>query len=350
MPVTFGAAGGPALITGGTSPRSVNIDIGTRTNGLLLVFVTTNSSGDVVTGATYGGASMTEVAHVGAGVVTNWKVFALKAPANGSNSLSLSFSGDEFYTPQYGWIAFDGVDQTTPYGTAFTNTGTSTTPSLASQTCPTDGMLVGGCTHNFTTSGPTAGGGTTSRVSGRNVDRGLAIATRADTGAFSWTCSSSQAWSAAGLPINPAGAGGTDGNASGVTLTAAASMIAGGAGGASGATANGVTITAAASFIAGAASSPATLNFQAAGMEFGRRTGLGISTFALDAGASYRYTVHADGLTLGAAIITSSAENLDSNGKLANLTHASLVQGTTYRIVAIRQADGEAAVFRMVAA
>jgi hypothetical protein len=137
--------------------------------------------------------------------------------------------------------------------------------------------------------------------------------------------------------------GGTNGTANGVTLTATASLIAGTAIGASGSTANGTTLTATASLITGGG----TLNFQAAGMEFGRRTGLGINTFALDASQGYRYTVHADGLTLGAAIITSGVVATDSGGKLANLASTLLAPGTLYRVHAIRQADGEAATFRM---
>lgn len=94
----------------------------------------------------------------------------------------------------------------------------------------------------------------------------------------------------------------------------------------------------------------ATLNFQAAGMEFGARTGLGISTFALDVGSGYRYTVHADGLTLGAALYTSGVVTTDSAGKLPNLVDASITAGVTYRVHAVRQSDGGAATFKMVAA
>lgn len=98
------------------------------------------------------------------------------------------------------------------------------------------------------------------------------------------------------------------------------------------------------------ATATATLNFQAAGMEFGSRTGLGISTFGLENGKSYRYTVHADGLTLGAALITSAAITLDSAGKFPNLTSSSLTAGATYIVCAVRQSDGAAAIFKMVAA
>lgn len=91
------------------------------------------------------------------------------------------------------------------------------------------------------------------------------------------------------------------------------------------------------------------LDFQAAGMELGARTGLGISTFGLENGKSYRYTVHADGLTLGAALITSAAITLDGAGKFPNLASGSLVTGVTYVVVAMRQSDGAACIFRKVA-
>jgi hypothetical protein len=149
--------------------------------------------------------------------------------------------------------------------------------------------------------------------------------------------------------VNPAGTGAT---ASGATVTSTASLIAGGAFSGIGATASGVTLTAIASLLAGAAlgNSGGTLQFQAAGMEFGKRTGLGISAFSLDAAANYRYTVHADDLALGAALHTSGVLATDSGGKLPNASIGAIFSGTTYRIVAIRQADGEAATFRMVAA
>lgn len=153
-----------------------------------------------------------------------------------------------------------------------------------------------------------------------------------------------------GTLLESAGGGG-DATATGGTLTATASLIAGSATGGGNATALGFTFTATASLIAGGASGVVNgvLTFQAAGLEFGARTGLGLDTFALDDGVDYRYTVHADGLTLGAALLTSAAITLDSAGKLPNLVSASLTPGTTYRVFAIRQSDGEAATFRLTA-
>jgi hypothetical protein len=137
---------------------------------------------------------------------------------------------------------------------------------------------------------------------------------------------------------------GTNGTANGVTLTAGASLIPGTASASSGATAAGVTLTAAASLLYAGG----TLQFQAASMEFGARTGLAINTFALDASVNYRYTVHADGLVLGSPLFTSGVVATDSAGKLPNLVNTLIAPGTVYRVVAIRQADGEASsAFRM---
>lgn len=145
--------------------------------------------------------------------------------------------------------------------------------------------------------------------------------------------------------------GGTNATANGATVTAASSLIAGAAGSSSGATANGATVTATSSLLAGLASgSSGTLNFQGPGMEFGRRTGLGIGTFALDATQNYRYTVHADGLVLGAPIFTSGVVLTDVTGKLPNATNAALTTGATVWVCAVRQADGQRAVFPMVVA
>lgn len=168
--------------------------------------------------------------------------------------------------------------------------------------------------------------------------------------------------------------GGTPGNAPGATLTAAATLVAGSAEGSAEGTASGVTLTAAASLVAGSATGDAaaagatltsaatlvagsangviagTLQFQAAGMEFGGRTGLEIDSVSLDAEVDFRYEVFANALTLGSPIYTSGVLTTDTAGKLPNFQNEIFVQGTTYRVHAIRQSDGEAATFRMVAA
>jgi hypothetical protein len=85
-------------------------------------------------------------------------------------------------------------------------------------------------------------------------------------------------------------------------------------------------------------------------MEFGRRTGLAISTFALEASVNYRYTVHANALVLGAPIFTSGVVATDSGGKLPNASNAAFITGQTVWVCAVRQADGQRAIFPMVVA
>lgn len=94
---------------------------------------------------------------------------------------------------------------------------------------------------------------------------------------------------------------------------------------------------------------PGTLNFQAAGMEFGSRSGVEISTFGLESGKSYRYQVYDDTLTLGTPIYSIAATNLDAAGKFPSVSDLAFTPGNRYRVVAIRQSDGEACIFRMVA-
>jgi hypothetical protein len=185
--------------------------------------------------------------------------------------------------------------------------------------------------------------------SGADLVTGFFVAVRPVASALDDTADGVTLTATASLTAGSASVGVT---ASGAVVTATASLTAGGAFAGTGANAAGVTLTATASLTAGAGAgnNNATLNFQAAGMEFGARTGLGIGTFALDAAVNYRYTVHADGLVLGAAVYTSGVLATDSAGKLPNLTNAALFTGHTYRVHAIRQADGEACTFRMVAA
>lgn len=199
------------------------------------------------------------------------------------------------------------------------------------------GVVAGG---SVSYAGGGALGGTT-QIGGTHDGRCAGYRIGAAPGLGTWGSNQTAAYTV----VVSMGGGGTSATANGSTVTAAASLIAGGASAASGATANGVTLSAAASLLYAGG----TLQFQAAGMEFGARTGLGIDTFALDAAANYRYTVHADGLVLGSALITSGVVATDSGGKLPNLVNSLIAPGVLYRVHAIRQADGEAATFRMKA-
>mgnify|MGYP001007065910 CR=1 FL=1 len=240
------------------------------------------------------------------------------------------------------WAVLDGVDtgsapaelETAAYGDSI---------SLTVAT-PANGISIG--LSDVQSGIVSVAGGSTGLVmnlqDGRSGPTGNLYYTTGATLGASWTASPVDATLVA--LVFSAASGGTSATASGATVTGTASLVAGSASASTSATATGKTLTAASSLLYPGG----TLAFQAAGMEFGARTGLGISTFALEAGVSYRYSVHADGLTLGAALYTSAAITLDGAGKLPNLAALSwITPGTLYRVHAIRQSDGEAATYRM---
>ena len=305
---------------------------------------------DLITGATYAGVPMTLVSKGRGNGRWNY-LFLLLAPATGTNNIVVTASASSYI--EINGSSYTGVAQTgQPEAFAQNMASGSATSRSQSVTTLTDNSWVVGSVMGQSGS-ITAGAATTLRntsLVGALVDSGGPV-TPAGARALAVNAGSNELTLIVAA-MAPAGAGGTSATANGTTVTSSASIVVGSASGQAGATAAGVTLSRPASLIPGGASGEVIglLNFQAAGLEFGRRTGLAISTFALDAGASYRYTVHANTLTLGAAIFTSSAINLDAAGKLPNLSSALITPGTTYRIVAIRQADGEAAIFRMTAA
>lgn len=170
----------------------------------------------------------------------------------------------------------------------------------------------------------------------------LSETTQATTGQYLAFFSSSGADGSRPKLLIDSTAGGSDGTASGVTLTAAASLIPGSASGVRNATASGATITATASFTAGSASGvvAGTLALSAAGNEFIARTGSAISTFAREVGVAYKVEVYADGLTMGSPIYTSGSLTTDSSGRLPNVSSALLTVGATVKVVPTRQSDG----------
>jgi len=144
MPITF-VGKAEQNNTGDVNPRTFTFDIGTRTNGLLLVDVAeTANASFTVSSATYGGQAMTidkQQNRTAAAPFHTVAKLSLKNPPNGSNQLSITFNslnGTSAVSIFASW--YDGANQTP--GADQTNGGTgSTDPSLA--VTPTeDGELV----------------------------------------------------------------------------------------------------------------------------------------------------------------------------------------------------------------
>lgn len=332
----------------GSVTRTHSFTVPAGSNQILVLKWLTDKFENYSTAAyTYNGTALTIAGTSARATVNLCQIAYLKAPAQGAFDLVMTCA-DQHNLGSLHLELWQDVDQanTPVWATSEASTATSWTsgaPVSAGYVC------TAAITGNFSTT--TTNAGTTdvlanqSTYSGKNGSTGYKAA-----GQPGWTWTGSAQVAGGSLVLKDAAAG-TDGTATGVTLTATSSLIAGSASASGNATANGVTFSVTSSLIAGAASGVVNgvLTFQAAGLEFGARTGVGIDTFALDAGVSYRYSVHADGLTLGSAILTSAAITLDGAGKLPNLVSASLTPGVTYRVFAVRQTDGEAATFRMTA-
>lgn len=113
--VSFGTSGNLTPLSGaGGTTLSASINIGTLTNGALLVYLTGNTTlAANITAFTYAGASITGklIASGGpsSGAGTNL-LYGVVAPANGSNTLSVTVNTTD--NLGIGWWSFNGVDQT----------------------------------------------------------------------------------------------------------------------------------------------------------------------------------------------------------------------------------------------
>jgi len=111
----------------------VTVNIGTRTNGLLLVMVANyDSNVSYASAATYNSVSMTRDTYRSyAAQYLSTTIFSLANPSNGSNTLRVTFSGALYSAHSTSIYAawFDGALQTSP--TDQVNNGEGTTdPSL----------------------------------------------------------------------------------------------------------------------------------------------------------------------------------------------------------------------------
>lgn len=159
--VAFDAAGAGATGTG-TSTSFTHVCTGSEL--VLHAGLSWDSAGSKTDTATYNSVSMVRIAQLVAQQSTSH--FRLVAPASGSHSLAMAWSGSlEFEATS---MSFTGVDQTTPdTGTPLTNeaaTGTTTTTDVTSATG--DMVVDVVCVNNGTAAGVTPGAGQNSAEQG----------------------------------------------------------------------------------------------------------------------------------------------------------------------------------------
>ncbi len=178
------------------------------TNRLLVVGPSGYDTADSVTGATYNSVSMTVVPSSSTSNGNHTiSQYGLIAPSTGANTVLVSATGP-MTDLGAGAVSYTDAHQTTPFGTAVTATGTSTTPTV-NVSSAADEIVVDALNilHNGTL---TVGAGQTQRWQAIGGSGFIKYAGSTETGSatttMSWANSTSQAWAISAVPVKPVGA------------------------------------------------------------------------------------------------------------------------------------------------
>ncbi len=197
--------------------NAFNYDVGAGSNRYLIVAVGFQIANGVtsVPGITYiKGASptaMTQIAQLDDGdAVTRALMFAMIAPDTGSNEVEITWNTTGTHEYAATAIAFTDVNQTTPIGTARTNTETevSTNPPSVNVLNVNSGELVIDCFSGRRTATLAVGSGQTERS---NLVQGFThfgMSTEAGTGTvtMNWTSTADIANASIGVALKPTAA------------------------------------------------------------------------------------------------------------------------------------------------
>ena len=194
-------AGGLALTTTADNNVSVSLATGAGSNRLLIVAVKPTGDNATVTNVAFSGAAMTLIGTVSTG--TGWgtmTLYALEAPASGTANLTMTLGS--FGNARVFWASYSDTTPGAAYGTAFTNTGTSTAPSSGSQTCPAGALLFAAFIQNAVFLTPTATAGTLIGAAfDGGTNRGFGAAERNTTGAITFGTDFASPWAVAGVAV-----------------------------------------------------------------------------------------------------------------------------------------------------
>jgi hypothetical protein len=124
------------------SPVTDTFDIGTRTDGLLVVGIYAFKSGgsDPITGVTWNSVSMNEDTSIEYATDQFIYVFSLANPSDGENTLSISHAGSTTVGYTVAW--YDNVDQGTPLDTTNTASGSSGEPTVSVTPSQPEALVV----------------------------------------------------------------------------------------------------------------------------------------------------------------------------------------------------------------
>lgn len=197
-------------IGSGMSSGSGNHVCTCGTNGLLVVFLTSNNPAMGVSSITYAGAALTLLGRDDKSAPL--AVYYKKAPATGTNSLAVTLT--DVYNVSVGAISFSNVDQTTPFGTHIWGSETAGNQTVTI-TVPANGMGVTAIAYSRSEcpsdASANSGNGHTQRyhinTPGGNYSSGVG-ATTTTTGsiALSYTICGDSYSNEVGIPLNVAAA------------------------------------------------------------------------------------------------------------------------------------------------
>ena len=167
-------------------------------------------SGTPTASATYAGSAMTERWDAAFATFYAHHGYTLVAPATGAQNVVLTWNvtaGGSFAV-----VTATSVDQTTPFGTPATATGSSTTPSV-NVSAATNDLVVDNLVY-VGTGTATAGTNQTARTSNTNVGGEIGHYTSTEAGATTTTMSytiASSNWAIGGIAFKAAAAAGGTG-------------------------------------------------------------------------------------------------------------------------------------------
>lgn len=196
---------------GGSGARTASVDVGTGP-GLRYFIAALHNAGaptDEITAVSVGGEALSNLSIARADTGREFTLWGGYITVTGTQTLSASYTGDDFYSFRGGFVVIDDMPGSTPIGTPVIKTNTGTGPNSDSATCPANGLIVSFMHHFFVMAAPTYTGTGTSHVAAKNGDFAFGIASRSDDGAHSWTTTTSNDWSVIMVPVNGAtGSGG----------------------------------------------------------------------------------------------------------------------------------------------
>lgn len=200
-------SGGTITTTDTTSPVPFSIDVGAAAANRLLLIAANGKDNESVSGITIGGSAMTRID--GATLSGSLRLYAYAVPSDASGPQAGEATlSDSFGTGLISWGLFGDTDPAGRYGTSWNASGTGTTQTSGSQTCPSGAVLFGALWHQGGEAAATITSGT---AFGNGYDgangRAFSSAYRSDTGALAWTAGYGLPWSIVGVAVLGVAAG-----------------------------------------------------------------------------------------------------------------------------------------------